>query len=52
MFELGMERFVEKKLTVRLSTHGSARARTAVQLKSDNATAILFVISNMENVYG
>ncbi len=37
-----------KKRTPRFSTvhHGSARARTAVQFKSDNASAILFVINN------
>ncbi len=35
-----------KKLTVLFSTHGSAHSRTAVQLKSDNASSILFVISN------
>ncbi len=43
---LGVERFAEKNLTVQFSTHGSARARTAVQLKSDNASAIWFVINN------
>ncbi len=37
---------------VRFSTHGSARARTAVQLKSDNVSAIWFVINNMWNKQG
>ncbi len=36
---------MEKNRTVRFSTHCSARARAAVQLKSDNVYAIWFVIN-------
>ncbi len=43
---LGVARFAEKTRTERFSTHGSARTRTAVQLKSDNASVIWFVINN------
>ncbi len=46
IYILGVERFAEKNQTVRFSTHGSARARTAVQFKSDNASVIWFVIYN------
>ncbi len=35
-----------KKLTLRFFTHGSGRARTAAQFKSDNASVIWFVINN------
>ncbi len=31
----------------KIEPYGSVRARTAVQLKSDNASAIWFVINNM-----
>ncbi len=43
---LGVARFAEKNLTERFSIHCSARARTAVQRKSDNASVIWFVINN------
>ncbi len=36
--QVGVERFAEKNLTVRFSTHGSARARTAVHFLLDRNT--------------
>ncbi len=36
--QVGVERFVEKNQTVRFSTHGSARARTAVHFLLDRNT--------------
>ncbi len=43
---LGVARFAEKTRTLRFFTHGSGRARTAAQFKSDNASVIWFVINN------